>query len=154
MTIKFRETDVVTYIPAYRRRPHIYIGYRMTITLQDQVWNKVSVHFENSRQIDAFVRRFGDLLQRGQTVLFECVALGMRGYIRGGAPETRDVYGNRIMPKAGHPQLEALIAEFNVSERERMELAAWNAYTAHNQEWYQRQVQSRVRSYAREGMGA
>ena len=154
MTLRFRETDVVSYEPAYSRKPHIYIGYRMTITLQDQVWYKVSIHFENSHQIDAFVRRFGDLRQRGQTVLFECVALGMRGYIRGRAPEARDVYGNRIMTKAGHHQLEALIAEFNVSEREQMELAAWNAHTAHNQEWYHRQVQSRVRSYAREVMGA
>lgn len=154
MTTTFRATDVVTHEPAYCRAPHIYVGFRISITLQDQIWNKVSVHFANSRQVDAFVKRFGDLLQRGQTALFECVALGMRGYIRGRAPEIRDKDGNRIMPKAGHPQLEALIAEFDISDRERMELAVWSAYTAHNEEWYHRQVHERVRQNARYQIGA
>jgi hypothetical protein len=154
VTTTFRPTAVVTHEPAYSRKPHIYIGFRLTITLQDQVWNQVSVHFANSRQIDAFVKRFGNLLQRGQTVLFECVALGMRGYIRGRAPEKRDAYGNRIMPKSGHPQLEALIAEFEVSDRERFELAVWSAHTSHNSEWYHRQNNARIRANALERLGA
>ena len=144
MTFTFRETDVVTREVAYARKPRVYCGFRVSIRIQDQIGNPMEIYFDNSRQIEAFIKGFAEILQCGQTARFECVALGMHGWIRGKGREVRDRYGNRIMPRPGHPAFDALVKAFAISERARLELATWDKYSAHNQEWYHRQMQARM----------
>lgn len=143
VTTTFRDTDVVTHIPAYTRKKRVYCGFRYSVVLRDQVHNTMHIYFDTRTHALSFLDGFGKILQTGQITQYECDAFGMRGFIHGEGPEVRNQWGERVMPRPGHPEFDALVARCRISEADQLELQFWMGYTAHNQEWYHRYIQKR-----------